>query len=311
MTIKKILSNAIIGLAITEITEGTYLVPTVADVKIYDAENIAVDQGSVRIGNLASGNFQKGKNFSGIKTATTNIKMALQSSGTATVAPALKKFLECAGGTEYTVVSDIGYRWAGVPVCKTISYKVEAYDCNTEGVVEAMRGAVGVMTISAATVGAPIVIGMALTGLAVAEVDRAASAVIVPSGFDTATCEKLLDVTTTINGTVYAVQSFSLATGAVASILPDGGDAEGGIQGVLTDGDGVLTVTLLNTGVTLQPFYADQVADNIYATMTMEFANWDFTFTNSQILTQTKSDGNGFSMRELTIPFETFEMIQK
>jgi hypothetical protein len=107
------------------------------------------------------------------------------------------------------------------------------------------------------------------------------------------------------------VQSFSVATGAVASILMDGGNAEGGTQAALTDGDGVLTITLRDTGVTLQPFYADQVADNIYAAMTMEFANWDFSFANSQVLTQTKSDGNGFGMRELTIPFETFEMIQK
>jgi hypothetical protein len=310
MAITKILTNTIVGLGVAEVTAGTYLAPTVADVKIYDAENIAVDQGAVRIGNLASGNFQKGKYLSGVKTATTNIKMALQSSGTPTVAPAIKKFLECAGGTEYTD-TNIGYRWAGAPVCETISYKDEAYDCNTEGVVEAMRGAVGVMTISAANVGAPIVIGLALTGLAVAEVDRAAGAVIVPSGFDTADCEKLLGVTTTINGTVYAVQSFSVATGAVASILMDGGNAEGGTQAALTDGDGVLTITLRDTGVTLQPFYADQVADNIYAAMTMEFANWDFSFANSQVLTQTKSDGNGFGMRELTIPFETFEMIQK
>lgn len=312
MAIKKLLSNANIGLVVDEVTAGTYVDPTVADIKLYDLEPIVVEQSSVRVGNEANGSFKKGKYLSGTKIATTSFKAALQSSGTPTVAPVLGKLFSACGGVEYTD-TNIGYRWDGTPTCNTVSFKTNLYDCGStpEGFAQAMRGASGTMTISAENVGAPIVCTFNLTGAAVPEVDIVAGAPTVPSGFDTADCEKLLGVTTTVNGSVHKVQGFSATFNIVVTPLMDAASAEGVVQVAITDADPVLSITVINTGITPEDFYGAQASDTTFASITMVLANWDFTFTNSQVLSIADSDASGFAVRAIEFPFETFEMIQK
>ena len=313
MAIKKLLSNTIVGLAAPEVTAGTYVDPTVADVKLYNIAPIVVDQAPVRIGNLGSGNFKKGKWVSTTKTATTSFLTYLQASGTPTVAPALGKFIKASGLVEYTD-TNVGYKWDGTPTCDTISYKNNMYDCGAtpEGFSSGIRGATGAMTISADNVGAPIVCNFNLSGAAVPDADIAAAAPTVPSGFDTTDCEKLINVSFTLGGVVSKIQSFTIDFGTVMGMLKDGSSTAEGIEsGAITDGDPTLVVSYTNVGVAAQDVYSDQASDVIYATATMTLQNFDFAFTNLQIQESPRSDNDGFDNRTLTLSFEEFSMIQK
>lgn len=307
------LSNTAIGLAVAEVTAGTYVDPTTADIKMYDVEPITVDQTPIRIGNLASGTFQKGKWVSGVKTASTSFKTYLQSSGTPTVAPVMGKLFSVSNLHEYTD-TNIGYRWDGIPTCGTVSFKNNVYQCGPTpvGFSSAMRGAVAALTISADAVGAPIMCNFALSGAAVPDADISAAAPTVPSGFDTADCEKLLGVSFTLGAVAQKVQSFTIDFASVVSMQMDGSTSAEGIEtGYIADGDPTLTVEIINSGVAAQDFYGDQASDTVYSTATMSLQNWDFTFTNLQIQESPRSDKDGLEVRTITLSFEKFEMIQK
>lgn len=313
MAIDKLLTNTVVALAVTEATAGTYLEPTVANVKLYDVEPITVDTTPTRIGNEASGNFQKAKYVTGVRRASTSFKAHLQSSGTPTVAPALKALLEASGGIEITDPTNIGYEWNGTPTCGTLSFRRIEYDCGPtpEGSQMAMRGAVANLTISAANVGAPIELNFALNGVNVAESDLAAAAPITPSAFDTTDCEKFLAAPFDLGGQVYEWVSFELNIQAEINALQDGGNADGIDQMAITDYDIMLNAVIRNIGVATKDWQAEQLADTVYATATVSLADWDFTFTGLQTMEQSLEDGDGFSNRNLSMPVQEFKMVQK
>lgn len=313
MAITKLPSNTRTALAITETTAGTYLDPTTADVKLYDVEPIALDATPVRTGNYASGTFKKGRYHTGVRRASTSFKANLISSGTPTVAPALKKFLEVAGGVEITDPTNVGYKWDGTPTCQTLSYKTILYECGAapEGHQQAMRGATAGLSIAAANPGAPIILTFTLNGVSVAETDLASAAPIVPSGFDTAEEEKFIAAPFDLGGTVHKWTSFEFTTQAETNALQDGGNADGIDQTAITDTDLQLTASIRNTGIATTDWQGDQLADTIYGSLTVSLLNWDFTFTNLQIMEQALEDVDSFSSRTITFPVEEFKMVQK
>ena len=312
MAIDKLLTNTSIGLGVEEVTAGTYVDPTVADVKIYDLAPIKVDMAPTRTGSYASGSFKKAQNISGIRTASTSFKINLQSSGTPTIAPKSGRYFKSSGLHEYTD-TNIGYRYDGIPTCQTISFKDNMYDCGPlpEGYGSAIRGAVGTMTISADDVGEPIVCNFEYSGPAVPDIDIAPNAPIVPSGFDTAVCEKLLGVTFTLGGITREVESFTVSFQTVASMLKNSGNTEGVDQGSLVDGDAQLEITLRKRAVSVQDHYSDQANDTINSTAVLSLQTWDLTFTNLETTDYGTEDGDGIALTTLTLPFDEFTMIQK
>jgi hypothetical protein len=313
MPYNKLLTETMIGIAEPEVTNGTYVDPTSPDVELYDVTPIKVDMAPTRVGNKASGTFKKGQNKSGIRTATTSFKFELLSvADPTTEAPKSGKFLEAAGLRQYTD-TNIGFKYDAIPTCNTLSYKDIMNDCGPtpEGATGSMRGAVGKLTITAADVGEPIVCNYELSGVARAEADKASAAPIVPVGFDTTACEKLLNVAFTLGGVSRKVQSFTIDFQTVSSPFKDGGEAEGIDQFSITDGDPLLTITLIKEPVSVQDHYTDQASDTTYATATMSLLNWDFTFLNVDTSDFATGDADGFATMDLTLPFEEFTMLQK
>jgi hypothetical protein len=306
-------TNSIVGLGVTEVTKGTFVDPTTAGVELYDVTPIKVDMSPVRVGNLANGTFKKGKNYTGTHKGTTSFNAELKSSGDPTVAPAIAYLLKASGMREQTVdVDKVGYIFDGLPSCETMSFKYQMYNCGNlpDGFKQTLRGAKCNLKISAANVGAPVVLNFEVAGAAGDEEDVAAGAPLVATPTDTTECQKFMGVTTVVGGNVVNMTSFEMSVQGVLGFRVDSSNPEGIAYVDLTDADISLTAGWAVSDVAAADYYGDMAADTVYNNITLTFQDYELVMTGAQIVDMTIEDQDGFAGRNNTIMIEQFELNQ-
>jgi len=308
-------SQQAVAAAVEEVTKGTYIDPTLAGVVMYDTTPIKVDTSPVRAGNSNTGTMVKSKQYSGTRKGSTSGKIELKGSGDPTTAAAIAKFLKASGMYEQTVNTDkIGYIMNGIPSCDTISFKYQSYNCGAlpAAYKQSLSGARCNFKISAANVGAPILIDLEIAGAARPVEDVASgSAPLTAVDVDTTDCEKLLEVITTVGGQIVNLTSFEFTGGFALNPREDSREAGGVLYSDITDMDMKLSATWATQDVATKDYYGDMVDDVVYNNITIPLKGWDLIFTGAQIFDMATGDGNGFLNSANEIQVEQFEMNQK
>ncbi|MEA1998013.1 MAG: hypothetical protein U9N61_01625 [Euryarchaeota archaeon] len=306
-------TNSIVGLGVTETAKGTFQDPTIAGVELYDLAPIKVDLSPVRVGELANGTFKKGKYYSGTRKGSTAFKAELKSSGDATVAPAIGYLLEASGMVEQVhTVDKVGYKFSGIPSCKTMSFKYQMYNCGAlpAGFKQTLRGAKCNLKISAANVGAPVVLDFEIAGVAGDEADVASGAPLVATATDTTECQKFMGVTTVVGGKVVNMTSFEVAIQGELSYRTDSSNPDGLLYVDMTNADINLTAGWALSDVAGADYYGDMKDDVVYNEIRMTFQDWELVLTGAQLYEMGIEDIEGFAGRNNTIAIEELELNQ-
>ena len=305
--------SSIVGLGIQEVTKGTFLDPTVADVELYDLAPIKVDTSYVRVGELANGSQKKGKSYSGARKGSTSFNVELKSSGNPTVAPAIAYLLKSAGLIQQVhTVDQVGFKFNGIPACETMSFKYQMYNCGAlpEGFKQVLKGAKCNLKISAANVGAPVVLGFEIAGVAGLEADVAAAAPLLAIPADTTECQKFMGVTTVVGGNVESMTSFELSVQAQLNYKMDSNDPNGALYVDITNSDPSLTASWNLQAVSVRDYYSNMVNDVVMDNITLTFQDWELVMKGAQIVDMSIEDVEGFSGRNSTVTIEEFELNQ-
>jgi len=307
-------TNAAVALVVAEVTKGTFVDPTVANVEMYDVAPIKVDTSPVRAGTATTGTMKKGKQYSGTQKGSTSGKIELKSSGDPTVAPAIAEFLKASGMIEQLVDTDkVGYILNGIPSCDTVSFKYQSYNCGAlpQGFKQTLRGARCNFKISAAAVGAPVLIDLEIMGAAGAEEDVTSGAPLVATPTDTTDCEKFMGVLGLIGGELVNITSFEFSGNFALTPREDSREASGVAYADITDMDMNLTVGWATHDVAAKDYYEDMINDVVYSEIRLPLKNWDLIFTGAQIFDLTHDDNNGFMNNSASVQIEQYEMNQK
>ena len=303
-----------------QVTRGTFVAVTSADQKVivYDRGDIKRDYGHTGGADRADGTFNKGRSYSGKKSASIDFKAELQFSGVLATSPKVFDLLEGCGCYVTNTTNAIA-TWTGVPNCQCIEFGLPEYSCGSTpiGLVEHISSAAGSFEIGAESVGAPVYIKFNFTGKQAGQVDIAAGAMVAPAGFDTAVCEKFLGSasTFTMNSIVYRVYSWNAVVGQDLQAEENSADVTGGIDtGIFAYGvkgcNPQLTLTVERVGIATNDIYAAVEGDTTYATATLATAHFDILFTVAQVTDIQAANSNGTSAETLTVKFDTLAIKQ-
>jgi hypothetical protein len=298
----------------TEAVAGTAETITSGDVELLDVGMIEVDTSEVRLGNPATGNLKKAKWLHGMERATVSFNAVLKGNGDPLLTIALAPYLRMAGLTEHDGgATPMGWEYASTPSCETMTFIHNEYACGPTpvGTSQGIRGMVANITISAEAPGAPVMLAFECSGMNIPETNIVAGAPLGVTGEDTGACQKFISSPFDIGGTVQMINSFSLTLQAVVAVVPDAGNANGGVQFKIVDADPQLTVTLVDAPLTVIDYYNEMMAETETGTAQIPLQNFDIDMTGLQLQSTGRGDLEGIVSRENVYSLETFDLIQK